>query len=119
MSPARRTGRVALAATLLALTAPGALSVAAGAQTCDARQRGGGSVSIVVLASGERVRKLAATVKGVEIVRRDEETVIFADGRVITADVEATGRHLNDLGWGHKRVEIAASVPARGSFTPG
>jgi len=103
---------------LLALVAT-ALPGSAAAQTCDARQRGGGSVSIVVLASGERVQKLAATVKSVEIVRRDKETVIFADGRVITSDVEAAGRHLNALGWGHKRIEIAASVPARGNFTPG
>jgi len=82
---------------------------------CDSPpSRGGGAVSIVVLASPSKVREFAATVRGTAVLRRDKETVVFADGRVVTSDVEAAGRHLNVLGWGSRNVQIVASL-SRGS----
>ncbi len=34
-------------------------------------------------------------------------------GRVITADVDAAGEHLNALGWGGRRIDVAVSFPAQ------
>ena len=70
-----------------------------------------GPVALVILASGHKVLAYARTLKGT-VARRDAETVIFHDGRVITADIEAAGRHLNDLGWGARGIEVVASFPA-------
>ena len=70
-----------------------------------------GPVALVILASGHKVLAYARTLKGA-VALRDAETVIFGDGRVITADVEAAGRHLNALGWGARRVDVVASFPA-------
>jgi hypothetical protein len=72
-----------------------------------------GPISLVILASGAKVRELAASVKDTPVVARDANTVIFADGRVITADVASAGEHLNALGWGSRRIDIAVSLPKR------
>lgn len=74
---------------------------------------GNGPVSLVILASGAKVRELAASVKDTPVVARDAATVVFADGRVITADVDAAGEHINALGWGARRIRIAATFPAK------
>lgn len=96
-----------LAAGLAAGSAP-----ATGAPQCDTGPSRG-SVAIVVVASPERVQQYAATVKGVRVLRRDADTVIFADGRVVTANVGAVDRHLNALGWADHRIEILASFSKR------
>lgn len=72
-----------------------------------------GPVSLVILANGAKVRQLAASVKDVPVVARDAETVIFADGRVITADVEGAGEHLNQLGWASRQVRVSATFPRK------
>ena len=109
---------VGVSLALLLVAAPVA---ATSGGTCDAGGPGGsgGSVALVVLASAERVARYAATVEGVKVLRRDSDTVVFADGRVVTSDVAAAGRHLNALGWGSRRVEVVASFPSRAPRRPG
>jgi hypothetical protein len=70
-----------------------------------------GPLSLIILASGSKVHAYAGTLKGT-VVRQDAKTVIFLDGRVITADVAAAGRHLNDMGWGGRSINVVASFPA-------
>jgi hypothetical protein len=41
---------------------------------------------------------------------REPRTVIFSDGRIVTSDVEATGSHLNELGWASRRIEFVAAA---------
>ncbi len=83
---------------------------AAGAQQqCEA----GGPVSIVVVASPERVQRYAADLPGTTVLRRDAETVVLADGRVVTADIAAVGPHLNALGWAGRPIQIVGSFSRR------
>ncbi|MGH0031612.1 MAG: hypothetical protein ACQGVC_17600 [Myxococcota bacterium] len=94
-----------------------ALAGAAHAQQGEVCERGpsygSGPVSLVILASSAKVQQLAASVKDTPVVARDADTVVFADGRVITADVDAAGEHLNALGWGARRITVSATFPAR------
>jgi hypothetical protein len=76
-------------------------------------------VSLVILQSGSKVQELAASVRDASVVRRDADTVIFDDGRVITSDVSAAGDHLNALGWGDRRIDVAVSVPRRRALPRG
>jgi len=80
--------------------------------TCE-RVASTGPVSLIILQSAKRVRDLAATVRGAEIVEQDAATVVFSDGRVITSDLASATRHLNALGWGSRSIEVVASFPAR------
>ena len=72
-----------------------------------------GPVSLIILTSGRKVHELAASVKDARIVAKDANTVVFDDGRVITADVDGAGEHLNQLGWGGRRIDVAVSFPAK------
>ena len=71
-----------------------------------------GPVALIIVSSGAKVHAYARKLKGT-VARQNEKTVIFHDGRVITADVEAAGRHLNDMGWGSRRVDVVASFSGR------
>jgi len=82
----------------------------AGAESCTP----GGPVSLMILQSSQKVRELALALDGT-VIRQEAKTVIFQDGRVITADVEAAGRLINELGWGNRRIDIVASFSARRS----
>jgi hypothetical protein len=91
-----------------------ALLFAVGAQaqvgeTCDPGAASG-PVSLIILQSGERVHTYAKSVGG-KVAAYDAQTVVFRDGRVVTADVEAAGEHLNALGWGSRPLNIVASLP--------
>lgn len=105
---ARTLSRLALAVFLLALAPPAAAQTA---EVCSVAPSG--PVSLIVLESGAKVRALAASLHDVTVLRRDAETVIFDDGRVITADVAAAGDHLNALGWGNRSIRFVASFPRR------
>ena len=98
---------IALAAALLAL-APG-LARAQG-QSCEAPPATG-PIALYILANAKKVHSFAATVRDGKVVRKGPKTVIFQDGRVVTADVEETSRHLNELGWAARPIQIAASFP--------
>jgi hypothetical protein len=76
-------------------------------------------VSLVILQNGQKVRELAASVRDARVVRRDANTVVFDDGRVITSDVSAAGDHLNALGWGDRRIDVAVSFPRRRALPRG
>ncbi len=70
---------------------------------------GASSVQLVILASPEKVKAYAATIKKVPVVRSDQTTVAFDDGRVITSDVAAAEEHLNALGWARLPIRVVAS----------
>ena len=107
-SPQRFSGALTLVLSLaLAL---GSFTTAHAGKVCEVPS-GSGPVALIILASGPKVHAYARTLKGT-VARRDAETVIFHDGRVITADIEAAGRHLNDLGWGARGISVVASFPA-------
>ena len=107
-SPQRLSGALALvSAFVLAL---GSFTSAHAGQVCEVPSSSG-PVSLIILASGSKVHAYAKTLKGT-VARRDAETVIFHDGRVITANIEAASRHLNDLGWGSRGISVVASFPA-------
>ena len=94
------------AALVLALTLSPFPSAQAG-KVCEVST---GPVSLIVLASGPKVHAYARTLEGT-VARRDAETVIFHDGRVVTANIEAAGRHLDALGWDSRDVRVVASFP--------
>ena len=71
-----------------------------------------GSVSLIVLQSSSAVHELAGALRGT-IVARDDTTVLFADGRVISSDVGKVGDHLNTLGWAERPIRMVSSLPAR------
>jgi hypothetical protein len=66
----------------------------------------------MILQSSQKVRELTQALDGT-VIRQEAKTVIFQDGRVITADVEAAGRLINELGWANRRIDVVASLPAR------
>ncbi len=101
-----------------AALAPGAVAYAQSGGIC---QPGGkaGKVSILVVVSPERVHRFAASLGHVPVVRRGPETVVFADGRVVTSNVEAAGNHLSALSWGNREIQIVGSFTSRGRWKPG
>ena len=106
-SPRRLSGALALVPSLV--LALGSFATAHAGETCEVPS---GPVALIILTSGSKVLEYARTLKGT-VALHDAKTVIFHDGRVITADVEAAGRHLNDLGWGARRIDVVASFPAQ------
>lgn len=104
----RRLSR-ALALVLPVALAQGSFATARAGEVCEVPANG--PVALIILASGPKVHTYARKQKGA-VIRRDAKTVIFNDGRVITADIEAAGRHLNDLGWGGRRIDVVASFAA-------
>jgi hypothetical protein len=111
MSPVRSLRRLSGALALVPplILALGSFATARADDTCEVSS---GPVALIILATGHKVLEYARTLKGT-VALRDAKTVIFHDGRVITADVEAAGHHLNDLGWGARPIEIVASFQAR------
>ena len=100
--------RLGLALAAIALLA----QPSAAGEVCDPGP-GGGPVSLMILTSAKKVQDYArATAKGVPVVAHDPTTVVFQDGRVITADVEAATLHLNRLGWGARGIEVVRTLPA-------
>ena len=112
MPPLRSPRRLsrALALVLPVVLAQGSFATARAGEVCEVPANG--PVALIILASGPKVHTYARKQKGA-VIRRDAKTVIFNDGRVITADIEAAGRHLNDLGWGARPIEIVASFQNR------
>jgi hypothetical protein len=88
-------------------------------QSCEVAPNKGGPVSILILDSAQKVDAFAASVQGAQVAVRDRGTVIFDDGRVVTADTDAATRQLNDLGWGNRPIQIVASMPLRPKLAPG
>ena len=72
-----------------------------------------GSVMLLILATKKKVHDYASTLSHIPVVARDTTTVVFQDGRVVTADVGKAGQYLNDLGWASLRIEVVASFGMR------
>ena len=106
----KHIARFACAALVAALLLAGAPAARAGeSDSCEVVPQTG-PVSLLILASGNKVQELAATVRGSAVVRRDATTVVFRDGRVITSDVAAASTHINALGWGQRSISVVATV---------
>ncbi len=99
----------ALALALPLVLALGWFANARAGEVCNVPSSG--PVALIILASGAKVHTYARALTGT-VVRKGAKTVIFLDGRVITADVEAAGRLMNDLGWGNRGINVMASFPA-------
>jgi hypothetical protein len=69
-------------------------------------------VMIVVVESPRKVKSAAGLWKATPVVLQDPETVVFADGRIVTSRLDATGEHLQSLGWTHRDIEIVGGLPA-------
>lgn len=69
-------------------------------------------VMIVVVESPRKVKSAAGLWKTTPVVLQDSETVVFADGRIVTSSLDATGGHLQSLGWQHRDIEIVGGLPA-------
>jgi hypothetical protein len=108
LSNAIRGAGLVLAAQLLLSLAPAA---AGAGESCEVGQRRG-PVFLLILQSNFKVHEFAATVRGARVVRQDPATVIFSDGRVVTANVDSATQHLNALNWGRRPIEVVASFPA-------
>ena len=103
-----------IATTWFALVALGlAPASAQDGGSCEAAAPTTGPVSLILLASADRVQALAASVKNATIVSRDASTVVFSDGRVISADAASVGTHLNALGWANRPIRVTASFKPR------
>jgi hypothetical protein len=81
----------------------------AGAGICDPSAA---PVMIVVVPSPKKVKSAAELWKATPIVARDPETVVFADGRIVTSRLEGTGDYVQNLGWTHRDIEIVGGLPA-------
>lgn len=115
MSSAR--GPLVLRLGLAAATAWLWVAGEARGESCDpAAYRG--PVSLLIVQSGQKVQAFAASVKDAPILARDATTVVFGDGRVVTSDVEKASAHLNQLGWGGRRIDVVASFRARARRRP-
>ncbi len=70
-----------------------------------------GPVELVILTTPAKVAALAASLPPHPILKQDASTIIYADGRVLTANVGRASAFLNELGWGARRIQIVASAP--------
>jgi hypothetical protein len=66
-------------------------------------------VFLVLVAKSQQVAKAAAGLSRATPLVSETDTVIFADGRAVTSDLESASRHLNALGWAKRRIEIAGA----------
>ena len=69
-------------------------------------------VMIIVVESPRKVALASSQWKNTPILVQEPETVVFADGRIVTSSVEATGDRLQSLGWAHRDIEIVSGLPA-------
>lgn len=99
----RSRGRFALALGLSLWLAPPAL--AAGGM-CEAPSE---PVLLVLVAKSQQVAGAAAGLSRARPLVSEKDTIIFADGRVVTSDLASASRHLNTLGWAKRRIEIAGA----------
>lgn len=68
-----------------------------------------GPVLLVLVESKARVPSAAAGLSRTRRLVDTADTVIYADGRAVTADLAAVSRHLNALGWAERPIQIAGA----------
>jgi hypothetical protein len=66
-------------------------------------------VLLVLVESKARVPGAAAGLSSTRRLVDTADTVIYADGRAVTADLAAISGHLNELGWAERPIEIAGA----------
>jgi hypothetical protein len=106
-----RSVSISLAALVVMTALAMAQDVSAEAALCESKPTG--SVKLLILPNQQKVHAYAATLAHIPVVARDPSTVVFQDGRVVTADVDKAGGHLNKLGWASLRLEVVASFGIR------
>ena len=72
-----------------------------------------GKVMVLIVSTSEKVHDYASTLAHIPVVARHATTVVFQDGRVVTADVGKASQYLNDLGWASLQIEVVASFGMR------
>jgi hypothetical protein len=70
-------------------------------------------VLVVLVESPKLVQSAAAGISRARPLVNEADTVIFADGRVVSSSLASVSRQLNALGWASRKIEIAGagSVP--------
>jgi hypothetical protein len=111
-TPPGQKGGWAVNAREVPLTGARQESLTAASEPTGLCEPGDPPVTIVVVKSAKKVRSAAALWEATPVVARDSETVVFADGRIVTSRIEATGEHLKSLGWSHRDIEIVGSPAA-------
>jgi len=66
-------------------------------------------VLVVLVESPQQVRAAAEGISRTRPLVNESDTVIFADGRVVTSSLASTSTHLNALGWASRPIEIAGA----------
>lgn len=85
------------------------------AQSAPAAETGGScsasaqSVLLVLVPSGQHVASAAQGLSKTDTLVATRDTVIFADGRVVTSNLDSVSEHLNALGWAKRPIEIASA----------
>ena len=72
-----------------------------------------GPVTIVTVRNGAALERAMAD-RSVPIAYSTEDTVIYEDGRVLTANVEGVGEHLNKVGWAQNPMPTKRTRRRRG-----
>ena len=72
-----------------------------------------GAVRLLLLRSDRAVHEYAKTVKDAQVLVRDRKTVVFDDGRIISADPDEVERHLAELGWSKRSLQLVANFRMR------
>jgi len=101
----RATCRSWLAGLFLALAVAGPATAETGGM-CGPREE---PVLVVLVQSPQQVRSAADGISKAKPLVSEANTVIFADGRVVTSDLAAASDHLNRLGWAKRQIEIAGA----------
>jgi hypothetical protein len=70
---------------------------------------GNDPVLVVLVESSAKVEPAAAGLSKAPRLVSTADTVIYADGRVVSSDLGAASGHLNALGWASRPIEIAGA----------
>jgi len=110
MSAVRRIRRAGFGLALAAVAAGSALAETGG--MCGPADP---PVLVILVKPPQRVQSAARGISSARVLVNESDTVIFADGRLVTSSLTSASRHLNTLGWAHRQIEIAGAARAPGA----
>lgn len=70
-------------------------------------------VLLVLLGPGASVASAAEGLSSAQRLVSTPDTVVYADGRAVTSNLDAMSRHLNALGWSSRPIEIVGAGTSR------
>jgi len=112
MTAARPARAAATRTTSLPVPAPSPEPISGG--SCDPSRL---PIQMIVVRNAQEVTSSAANWPDAPALVRENETVIFSNGLVATADVEGTSAHLHELGWASRRIEFMVAAGLRSKST--